>query len=372
MEFRARYQLVGIFTLAVIIAAFAFIYWLSNDGFTTRKNYRVDFSEPVSGLSIGGAVLFNGLRVGEVTALRLDGDRPGHLLADISVASDTPIKSDTLVGVDFQGLTGAASILLSGGSPNVPAPAAKDGEPAILKADPAASRSWTRSAGRLLSSFDQWLGKNSSRLDGILAGFERMTGAGGNGDLPIYDLPAASGFDQNAKAMPTQLVVEEPSVSLALNTDKLQKAVGANKLRNMGNGHWADNLPNLVQARIIQSFENAGYINKVLRPSDAIDPPAKLLLDIRKFHIGGGASPVAVIDFTARLVDGNGKIIAARPFNGEKPASPAAAENIEDAAAAMGQVFARLEKELIGWTLEHMPKSPDAASEGDDSSPPPD
>jgi phospholipid/cholesterol/gamma-HCH transport system substrate-binding protein len=77
METRARYALIGLFMLAVILASFGFVYWLENKGgFAERKTYQVRFQGSVSGLLIGSAVLFNGIRVGEVTHLTLSADAP--------------------------------------------------------------------------------------------------------------------------------------------------------------------------------------------------------------------------------------------------------------------------------------------------------
>ena len=68
METRARYALIGLFMLAVILASFAFVYWLENKGgFGKQDIYQVRFQGSVSGLEVGSEVLFNGLRVGDVT-----------------------------------------------------------------------------------------------------------------------------------------------------------------------------------------------------------------------------------------------------------------------------------------------------------------
>ncbi|ODR96116.1 hypothetical protein AUC69_15180 [Methyloceanibacter superfactus] len=64
METRARYALIGLFMLAIIVASFGFVYWLENKGgFGERETYRVRFESSVSGLLVGSAVLFNGIRV---------------------------------------------------------------------------------------------------------------------------------------------------------------------------------------------------------------------------------------------------------------------------------------------------------------------
>ena len=94
METRARYALIGFFMLAVILASFAFVYWLENKGgFSQRTNYQVRFDSSVSGLLVGSAVLFNGIRVGEVTDLTLDPEHPEQVVATIGVVQGTPVRS---------------------------------------------------------------------------------------------------------------------------------------------------------------------------------------------------------------------------------------------------------------------------------------
>ncbi len=105
METRARYALIGLFMLAVILASFAFVYWLENKGgFGKRDIYQVRFQGSVSGLLVGSAVLFNGLRVGEVTRLSLSADRPQDVVATIAVVHNTPVRDDTEVTIETQGL----------------------------------------------------------------------------------------------------------------------------------------------------------------------------------------------------------------------------------------------------------------------------
>src|SRR3972149_9580966 len=110
METRARYALIGLFMLAVIAAGFGFVYWLENKGgFAQREVYQIKFQGSVSGLLIGSAVLFNGIRVGEVTGLGLNADAPQEVIATIAVVNGTPIRADTQVSIETQGLTGGAA-----------------------------------------------------------------------------------------------------------------------------------------------------------------------------------------------------------------------------------------------------------------------
>ena len=69
METKANYVIVGIFTLVAIVAAFAFVYWtaaIGDRGETALLRVRIPGS--ASGLGRGSAVLFNGVKVGDVQA----------------------------------------------------------------------------------------------------------------------------------------------------------------------------------------------------------------------------------------------------------------------------------------------------------------
>ena len=122
METKANYTVIGLFTLAVVIGVFGFVYWFQNIGGTgERAFYRVKFEGSVSGLRTGASVLFNGIRVGEVTGLTLNSQRPKEVTANISIDKSVVVRSDTEIGLEFQGLTGIAALSLKGGSPSMPA-----------------------------------------------------------------------------------------------------------------------------------------------------------------------------------------------------------------------------------------------------------
>ncbi len=72
METRANFVLIGAFTLAAVVAAFLFVMWIVGYGTSgVHRHYQIVFNGSVSGLSNGALVLFNGLKVGEVTNLEL-------------------------------------------------------------------------------------------------------------------------------------------------------------------------------------------------------------------------------------------------------------------------------------------------------------
>ena len=122
--------------LAVIAVGFVFVYWLNTAaGLGSAQCYRIRYDGPVSGLLKGSAVLFNGIRVGEVTALDLDPRRAGRCHVEIAVERRTPVRADTRVGIDFQGLDRRAGRVALGR--NAVAAAAR-------RRQRASRRSWSR------------------------------------------------------------------------------------------------------------------------------------------------------------------------------------------------------------------------------------
>ena len=170
MERKAHYALIGLFTFAVVAGAFGFIFWLHHSsGKKQAVAYRVIFDSSVSGLQVGGNVLFNGIRVGEVTNLRLDPDKPNQVVAMLAVNKSTPIRSDTRVGLEFAGLTGVAAVSLKGVSAKTPLIEREEGEPPTLRADPSASQDMMQAAREVLNKAEEVITANQEALHQAIA-----------------------------------------------------------------------------------------------------------------------------------------------------------------------------------------------------------
>lgn len=121
MENRAHYALIGTFVLVALFAIIAFVAWLSSAQFDQQfDEYEVTFNGAVRGLSQGSEVRFNGLKVGEVTRLRLDPQNSSAVLVDIQVANDTPVDTKSFARLEPLGLTGLNYIqVFAGGGSNL-------------------------------------------------------------------------------------------------------------------------------------------------------------------------------------------------------------------------------------------------------------
>ncbi|MEA2934150.1 MAG: phospholipid/cholesterol/gamma-HCH transport system substrate-binding protein [Variibacter sp.] len=368
METRARYVLVGLFTLAVMLAGFGFVYWLHNTaGVGEGTSIRVRFEGSVSGLRVGSAVLFNGLRVGDVTAISLDPTKPREVIGVIAVHKDTPVRPDTKVSLEFAGLTGGASLALTAGSAGAgPAPA--PGQTIELVADAASSQDMTQSAREVLrridailsenaaglrttidglGTFTSALARNSNRVDNILEGLEKMTSpAAAKPPAPRYDIQAPHDFPPLGSEPKSQLVVVEPTTLLALDTQMLVvKPAGHPPIAD---AQWADSIPKLIQAKVIQSFENAKILRGVSRPLDGLSADYQLMLEVRSFHIVAESQPTAEVEIAARILGSGGKIVDARIFRATAPA----ALDVPAAVQGMSNAFGQVAVELVTWAAK--------------------
>jgi phospholipid/cholesterol/gamma-HCH transport system substrate-binding protein len=121
METRAHHLLIGTFAILAFVLGLGFVLWLSKVGADREFTYyNVIFTEAVTGLSKGGLVQYNGIKVGEVVQLKLDPQDPRKVIAYVRIDGGTPIKQDTIAKLGLLGVTGMAFIQLSGGSPQSP------------------------------------------------------------------------------------------------------------------------------------------------------------------------------------------------------------------------------------------------------------
>src|SRR6478736_4702213 len=246
METRANFVLIGSFTLAVIAAAFGFVMWFQSLHTTkARTPLRIIFEGPASGLRNGGSVNFNGIRIGEVVSVKLD--NPRRVVALAMIENNAPIRKDTLVGLEFQGLTGVAAISLKGGEEAAaPPPLDQDGIP-TLTADPnklqdvteairgtlqninkivAENQESVKNSLKKLETFTNSLARNSEKIDGVMA---KVDGVMHKADSLMLGLNTLAGGKDGGELFLTVKSIRE----LAEDFDKRSGALMADGRRTL-------------------------------------------------------------------------------------------------------------------------------------------
>jgi len=148
-----------------------------------------------SGLRRGGSVNFDGVQIGEVISLKLD--NPRKVVAEVKVEKSAPIRKDTVVGLEFQGLTGIAAVSMTGGdSSDPPPPSDIDGVPTLV-----ADLSEIQSIRDTLHKVDKFLVDDQGTIKDSLMSFETYTASlASRGDVIDQTLAKAddafAGFDK--------------------------------------------------------------------------------------------------------------------------------------------------------------------------------
>jgi phospholipid/cholesterol/gamma-HCH transport system substrate-binding protein len=159
------------------------------------------------------------------------------VVAMTRIEGNAPIKKDTQVGLEFQGLTGIASISFTGGTDDAAAPpVGADGIPE-LTADAEGTMSIQEKLRVALRNVDRVITENEADIKDSLLGLENFTNSlSGNGELIAAFIDAA---DAGVSAVDDKMT----------SADKFLKSFGSDK-------YGGELLPTVISLReLIQSFD---------------------------------------------------------------------------------------------------------------------
>ena len=256
METRAHHVLIGLVTVLVVAGAMLFGLWLTKSSVDTAfKDYEVVFNEAVSGLSRGSPVQYNGIKVGDVSSLRLDPKDPRRVLARVRLSGDTPVKEDTQAKLTLAGVTGNSFIQLSGGTPQSPELKGKDGKLPVIVASPSPisrllndSSDLVTNVNLLLHNANQMFSEgNIERLSNTLANLEQTTGAFANqkgGISAAIEQLAQVGKQANATLAETQALMRNANGLLG---NQGKQAIGSAEQAMQALAESATTLNSLLQ-----------------------------------------------------------------------------------------------------------------------------
>ncbi|MCC6135014.1 MAG: MCE family protein [Candidatus Contendobacter sp.] len=187
MYSKVNYALVGLFVIGLGAALLWGLFWLTM-GSETRiyDRYRVYFRESVAGLNPKATVRYRGVQVGQVEAIRLDPANPDQVDVVLNIERGVPIRRDTIATLSTRGLTGVASVELSGGGSQSPPlekqpgqdlPVIQAGPSLVARLDDAFNNILTN-VNTLSSRLERLLGdENQAALTRTLQNVSVITGA---------------------------------------------------------------------------------------------------------------------------------------------------------------------------------------------------
>ncbi len=183
---------------------------------------------------------------------------------------------------------------------------------------------------------------------------------GGGPPPKLYRLTPKSTFEPNIPTVDWQLVISPPAAQGAIDTTRIALAPSATRIEYYADAGWTDRMPLMLQALILESFENSDRIVAVGRRAIGLRSDYELRADVREFqaeyykHPGQpqscAATPVCVdVIINAKLIyTPQRTIVATRDFTGFAPSQIDDVVSVVEAFdIALGSVL----KDMVGWTL---------------------
>ena len=176
-----------------------------------------------------------------------------------------------------------------------------------------------------------------------------LTSCGSKAANDTFDITAAPNVESNAPARKRQLLVADPSALKALDSEQVLVRVSSSEVRYLSKSQWSDKLTRMVQAKLVETFENTGKLDGVGKPGQGLAIDYQLVTDVRAFEIDTVGGDRGVVEISVKLLnDRNGAVKAQKVFSASEPASGSSNEAY---IRALDRAFGRVSSEIVTWTL---------------------
>lgn len=171
----------------------------------------------------------------------------------------------------------------------------------------------------------------------------------------LFVLTPKSTFAANLPRLSQQIVIEEPTATAAVDTDQIAVHPTPLQVEYLPGVRWVDRAPLIVQALLIESFENSGKVAAVGRSTVGLRPDYIIVTDVREFqaHLPDGEDEDAPLEIHVRL---NLKIIDS--FSDQIIGSNSVTEVVNtesdemlDIAKAFDAALGRAMRDSVEWSI---------------------
>lgn len=174
---------------------------------------------------------------------------------------------------------------------------------------------------------------------------------GGSEPLDTYALSAPQASEQGPRKGRTQVLITEPSAIKALDGQDIVIEPQEGEIEFLAGAQWADRLPIIIQARLVETYQRSNRIGGVGRPGEGLAIDYRIIVDIRKFSITNGGS-LAEVELNVRVLnDRNGVVRSSRTF---VATSNVAGSDNDAYVEALDRAFDQAALEILEWTIAVM------------------
>lgn len=146
-----------------------------------------------------------------------------------------------------------------------------------------------------------------------------------------------------------QLLIVEPTALKAIDSEKIVIRTSPSAIQYLSKAQWDDRLPKIVQARLIDAFENSGLVGGVGRPGDGLAIDYKIIVNIRSFEVFVTGQDAAQVSFSVKILnDKTGNVRATNIFSAQVLVGGSSNEQY---VLALDRAFGKVAHELVAWTL---------------------
>ncbi|MBB5041538.1 ABC-type transport auxiliary lipoprotein family protein [Shinella fusca] len=167
-----------------------------------------------------------------------------------------------------------------------------------------------------------------------------------NDTFNLSAVPAVEG----PSARNRQILVPQPSALKALDGDQIVIRPSPSEIQYLAKSQWSDSLSKMVQAKLVQAFENTGRVGGVGMPGQGLAIDYQIVTDIRAFEVQTSGADTAVVEMSAKLLnDRNGTVRAQKVF---RAAVPVHGTGSVAFVKGLDAAFATVTADIVGWTLK--------------------
>ena len=173
-----------------------------------------------------------------------------------------------------------------------------------------------------------------------------------SGGVPpdTFDLTAPTNIENIRGSTRAQILIVEPSALKSLDSQNIVVKASPTEIEYLAKSQWSDRLPKVVQARLVEAFENTGRVRAVSKPGEGLVIDYQIVTDIRAFQANVGAgSRDAMVSLSVKLVsDRTGKVVRSQVFDVSVPLGSTGPSQIVD---ALNAAFDRAASDIVRWVF---------------------
>ena len=174
---------------------------------------------------------------------------------------------------------------------------------------------------------------------------------GGSADKDTFSLSAVPEVT-GPSAKNRQILIPEPTALKALDSEQVVIRLSGVEIQYLSKARWSDRLPKMVQAKLVEAFENTGRLGGVGKPGEGLAIDFQVVTDIRAFQVETNGATHASIEISAKLLnDRNGTVRSQKVFAASVPVS---GSDNRSYVAALDTAFAQVTSEIVAWTLKQI------------------